>query len=175
MADTPRSLSDLQTILADNVTGEISPQDLRDFLVTVLGNQGGIYCAAGAVAQGSISTTPAKVTGFNTNAAAHGVTPDHTDDSIQVNTDGDYQVFFQCSFSGSANETFTFHARVNGVEKWPACVRKLGAGGDVGSCAFTGVLDGLSAGDKVTVYVEASAGGKSITPVEMQLIVKQAS
>lgn len=35
MADTPRSLPDLQTILADNAVGAISPQDVRDFLVSV--------------------------------------------------------------------------------------------------------------------------------------------
>lgn len=34
MTDTVRSLSALQTLLADNTTGDISPQDLRDFLVT---------------------------------------------------------------------------------------------------------------------------------------------
>lgn len=35
MADTVRSLSALQTLLADNTSGDISPQDLRDFLVSV--------------------------------------------------------------------------------------------------------------------------------------------
>ena len=34
MADTVRTLSSLQTILADNTAGDISPQDLRDFLVS---------------------------------------------------------------------------------------------------------------------------------------------
>jgi hypothetical protein len=36
MSDTARSRTDLQTLLADNVTGAISPQDLRDFLVTAM-------------------------------------------------------------------------------------------------------------------------------------------
>jgi hypothetical protein len=36
MADTQRTRAALQTLLADNVTGDISPQDLRDFLVTVM-------------------------------------------------------------------------------------------------------------------------------------------
>jgi hypothetical protein len=35
MADTQRTLSALQTLFADNVNGDISAQDLRDFLVTV--------------------------------------------------------------------------------------------------------------------------------------------
>jgi hypothetical protein len=35
MADTQRTLAALQTLLADNTAGDISAQDLRDFLVTV--------------------------------------------------------------------------------------------------------------------------------------------
>ncbi len=35
MADTIRTISALQTILADNATGDISPQDVRDMLVSL--------------------------------------------------------------------------------------------------------------------------------------------
>src|SRR5260221_159259 len=34
MTDTQRPLADLQTLLADNSSGDISAQDLRDFLLT---------------------------------------------------------------------------------------------------------------------------------------------
>lgn len=36
MADTARSRSALLTLMADNVTGQISAQDFRDFMVTVM-------------------------------------------------------------------------------------------------------------------------------------------
>jgi hypothetical protein len=36
MADTQRTRAQQLALFADNVTGEISPQDLRDFLVTVM-------------------------------------------------------------------------------------------------------------------------------------------
>lgn len=36
MADTQRSRSAVLTLFADNVTGQISPQDLRDYVVTVM-------------------------------------------------------------------------------------------------------------------------------------------
>jgi len=39
MADTVRTLAALQALLADNATGEISPQDLRDMLVSVYGSE----------------------------------------------------------------------------------------------------------------------------------------
>lgn len=37
MADTRRTLAALQTLLADNTSGDISAQDIRDFLVSVYG------------------------------------------------------------------------------------------------------------------------------------------
>ncbi len=36
MADTSRSRSEVLTMMADNVTGQISAQDLRDFTVTIM-------------------------------------------------------------------------------------------------------------------------------------------
>lgn len=36
MADTPRVLTDLQALLPDNASGQISPQDVRDFLVSAV-------------------------------------------------------------------------------------------------------------------------------------------
>lgn len=36
MVDTIRSLSELQTILADNTSAEISPQDMRDMLISII-------------------------------------------------------------------------------------------------------------------------------------------
>jgi len=39
MADTQRTKATLLTLLADNVTGQISAQDVRDFLVTVMQNE----------------------------------------------------------------------------------------------------------------------------------------
>lgn len=38
MSDTVRTLSALQTLLADNTTGTISPQDLRDAVISALGH-----------------------------------------------------------------------------------------------------------------------------------------
>lgn len=39
MADTQRTRAALLTLFADNVTGQISPQDLRDYVVTVMNSE----------------------------------------------------------------------------------------------------------------------------------------
>lgn len=54
MADTQRSRAAILALLADNVTGQISAQDLRDFVVTVMNSEfayEGDFWAQPAVAQ----------------------------------------------------------------------------------------------------------------------------
>lgn len=43
MPDTVRSLAALQALFADNTNGDISPQDLRDFLVSVMGRTKAVW------------------------------------------------------------------------------------------------------------------------------------
>jgi len=80
MVDTPRTVTALQTLFADNTNGDISPQDLRDFLVSVMGRTKyvwlapGIFIAAtGSPARavvGDTATTEDKMDGWAFDAAA---------------------------------------------------------------------------------------------------------
>jgi len=54
MVDTRRNLAALQALLADNQEGSISPQDVRDMLVTTLGSYGSLV--KNALATTSIGT-----------------------------------------------------------------------------------------------------------------------
>jgi len=170
MADTSRTLAALQALLPDNTSGDVSPQDLRDFLLSVLSGYGTIYVQGASTAQGSITTTPgAKMTGFGGNGeSSSDISADHTDDSLTVSVAGKYMVNCQLSFSGTASKTFHFKAHVDGAASLLGCSRKLGTGGDVGSCSFSGILD-LAAAEVVTVYVYSSDGGTSMTLVDGQL------
>jgi hypothetical protein len=171
MADTIRTLAALLALLADNTTGDISPQDIRDMLVTVHGVYGGVYVADGSTAQTGIDTTPTKMTGWATNTDSAGTTPDQANNQITVGTDGVYLVWASVGFSGSVNTTFLGHLRVNDVESYAGFHRKLSAGGDVGSASFVS-LNSLNADDVLSIYVESDAGGgASMTPVDAQFIV----
>lgn len=175
MADTPRDLTALLALLADNTSGDISPQDLRDFVVSVLGEYAEIYVHDGSTAQTSITTTPTLLTGFASNGPDNGAcVADAANDRITLGTAGDYEVSAQFSFSGTLSTTFTLHARLDAVEVAQiACTRKLGTGGDVGSCSFTGILTS-TAGQQLTVYVESDAGGgASMTLIQGQLVAKR--
>lgn len=170
MADTIRTRSAILALLADNTSRDISPQDLRDAIVSMHGVYGGLYVQDGSTAQAGVDTTPAKMTGWAGNMTAAGTTPDHTDDSITVGTDGVYLVLCQISFSGTVNTEFQAHVRINDVEQVEGMHRKLGAGGDVGSASFV-ALKSLSADDAITIYVESDqAGGADFTPTDAQLV-----
>ena len=174
MADTARSLTDLQTLLADNVAGAISPQDLRDFLVTALGVYGSLSCFDASTSQTSLGTTPALLTCFTADGNANGTTPANASDSITVNVAGNYDVYFQCSFSGTNSAEVAFRLRKGGVEQNFGCTRKLGTAGDVGSASFLAPGVTLAASDVLTVYVETddAGGGDQITVVDAQFSVQ---
>ncbi len=170
MADTQRTLTAILALLADNTTGDISPQDLRDTIVSILGGYGAIYLHGGSTAQTSISATPAKVTGFASNGISSGTTPDHANDKITILTAGDYLVAGAVSFSGTLSKTFFVEIYKNSTGTEYAFERKLGTGGDVGAAPVGGLIT-LAVNDEISLYVSSSDGGTSFTPQEASLIV----
>jgi hypothetical protein len=174
MPDTPRTLAALQALFADNITGDISAQALRDFLVSALEEYGEIYVHDGAVAQAGV-IGPVLMTGFATNGVSGGaVVPDVANDRITIGTAGRYLVIGQFSTSGSAGTNWQFHARLDGVEQPAAATANRTTGATpLSSCCFAAVLD-VTAGQQLTVYVESdSGGGASFTIVHGQLSVKR--
>ena len=174
MADTQRNLAALLLLAPDQTTGDVSPQDLRDMLVSLLGGFGNIFTNDGVTAQSITGGAAAvKMTGFVGNGPASGCTADKANNKLVANLTGKYMVVFQCSFSGSANITFQFHVRNGGAEITSlGCERKLGAGGDIGSCSIVGIGDFTAAQD-IEVYVECDGvGAQSITPKQLSLAIK---
>jgi len=174
MSGTARTLAALDALFADNTAGEISPQDLRDFLHTVLGVYGSMYCFNAAAAQGSLGTTPAKLSCFTVDGEAVNTTPDHTNDQLTVGVTGIYDMNFEVSYSGTNSAVCKFRIRVNGIEQPFGCTRKLGTSGDVGCASFFAPGLNLTALDIITVYVETDDGGNgdTITVTDAQLTIK---
>jgi hypothetical protein len=173
MADTERSLAALQTLLADNSSGDISAQDLRDFLVSCFSAYGSIYVQDGATAQTSIGTTATLLTGFAANGESSGVTPNHADDELNIGVDGAYLATGCFSFSGTASRTFQLRLRKSGSEvAGIGCRVTLDASGNTTSASFVGIV-ACEADDILTVYVEADAADSSLTLIDAALGVKR--
>lgn len=170
MAETQRTLAALIALFADNTTGDISPQDLRDFLVSSQGGYGSIYVNGGSTAQTGITGTPAKMTGFATNGISSGTTPDHGNDLVTVDVSGDYLINASVSFVGSSSDVFQVEIYNNTTGTGYAFNRFISAGGDTGAAACSALIT-CAANDEVSLYISSSTGGTSFTPQEASLIV----
>jgi len=170
MADTVRTRTAVLALLADNSTRAISPQDLRDAIVSVAGVYGMISTQDGSTAQDNVADTFEKLTNWTHDGLAVGLTPAFGSGSITVDTgaDGIYLAAFQVSFSGAAVAIYSFHLHKNTSDTLLGAHRKTGTV-DVGSASGFGLLS-LAAGDEVSVYVQTdNGGGVSLTVADAQL------
>ena len=178
MADIPKSRADLLTLFADNATGAISEQDLRDFVVSVLGEYGDMHTVTG-VASLVTSATPTKLTSWTADGLSQGVTVDHTNDEITIITAGVYCVSVDACFSGTNSKTFMLAIYVNTGSGYvdagaPRVKRKLGTGGDVGSSTVHDNVN-LAADDKIAIFVWSTDGGTAFVLEEGTLSLKRVS
>lgn len=176
MADTARSKTDILALFADNAIGAISEQDLRDFVVSLLGEYAGIYVIGGSTNQ-VVSATPAKMVNWTENGLSVGPTPDYANNEITANTAGVYRVDGSFMFSGSNGKIYYAALYKDSGSGFvdagaPRMKRKLDVGGDVGSTAMHGYVS-LNPTDKICVYVWSSDGGIDFTIEEAAFSMKR--
>ena len=174
MADTAKSLSDLQALFADNDSGNISPQDLRDFLVSSLGAYAEIRTDDGSTAKGSIGTTPLVLDTWSNdgeNGESAGLTADKANDKITLDIEGKYEIHFQCSMIGTNGQQFDFEIYVDGAATGhKASIHAFGA--FISNLSIVGIVD-AAAGNDLDVRVVADSGsGHTITIYHAQLVAK---
>jgi hypothetical protein len=169
---TIRTHAALTSLFADNITGDISPQDLRDFLDSIMGVYGSINITGGSTGQALGSATPELMTEWTHDGVSNGSTPAFATDNITIDNAGVYEVNFACSFEGLTGSIFQFYLRKNGSLTSPAIgVHRKTGNTDVGACGFTGQLT-LAAADILTVWVESSGVGSPVW-IESNLAVKR--
>jgi hypothetical protein len=175
MADTERTLAALQAMFADNTAGNISPQDIRDMLVSVLGGYGEISDAGSTSISGTIGTSPSKLEVFDTDGPADGsnVTPNQANDRIDVAVAGVYEVHCTMESSSATDlEVFTFEVFDDGVATG---IRHsiASSGGDLKeSVQLHGLLD-IGASSQIDVRVNTISAGRSLTVSSPRLWLKR--
>lgn len=165
MPDTQRTKTALLALLADNVTGAISEQDMRDILVSNMGAYGGLRTDTA----GNTDTVPATIghVDFWGDPAGH---YSDDDDSFSVDaTNSRFTAAFamraEVHVTGSfalatTGNVFTFRVYRNGVDSGIAC-------GDVADSSgffnvnMSGILD-CAASDVIEVRALAVTG-ESVT------------
>ena len=129
-----------------------------------------------ATADTIATATSSQVTRFANNGESNNCTPDHTNDHITINRPGKYLVTISLAFKGDASVEWDFRLyKNNGATAFNNVHtdRKLGAGGDVGSCSLSGICD-FAVDDTIELWMQHEAGvNKSITVEDCTMSIVQ--
>lgn len=179
MTETQKTLAALLAENPDNTSGVITPEISRNTIVSTFNRYGGIRVTTNAVSTSlAVQNTWYQIDKFDEDSPADGATPDHTNDHITIDATGTYEVRLNCSFSGSASDTYQVAVRINDGASQAGNVlrsRGLGVGGDVGACN-AGDIVALTLGDTVEMWVRCTTdAGNNITVENANLYVRQLS
>lgn len=179
MADTQRTFAQILALLADNSSGDISPQDIRDALVSIRTDHGQIWVPAAARAAVTISGT---VNYYEATTPAWSLTADaQLFDESAGNGRLTYtgivpvMVHIACtvSFTVAANNQ-VIHLRLGKsavTDEASEAIQKLGTGTDVGSTALH-LIEVLDPGEYISLWVrnETSAANITIEVANLQVV-----
>jgi hypothetical protein len=181
MAETERTLSDLQSILATNTSGDISPTDVRDLLASSLGGYASMILsiAGSPSAAMGLTTTDQVVTEYNLVTAQSvdnftgGCSASAVTGEITIGVTGLYHVAFWSSCRvDDNNKVVHFTPYINGSIGLVEVDRKFGTGGDVGSIAMSAIVP-YTGGVTVDVRARVESGTTNITYEALGFYVKR--
>lgn len=170
MADTQRSVSAILALLADNTTGAISAQDIRDAFTSWRMGHGQLYVAAADAGTINISNTDdyfeATTPTWTLSSGAHWFNESDGNGRLTYIGVADVTVHIACTLSFTAennNRTFHFRLGKNGTTDAASEVQqRIGTGADVNSTAIH-VVTTLSTGDHVSLFARNATAADDIT------------
>ncbi len=170
MADTQRTVSAVLALLADNTSGNISPQDLRDGMVSWRNAHGQIFIAAADAAAVTISDTTSyfEVTTpvWTESSGLHLFDESGGNGRLTYTGTVPTVVHVACSISftsGSNNQVTHWRIGLTGTTD-PAseAQRKIMTGTDVGSTALH-LVTTMSTNDYLSLWVRNASGSNNVT------------
>lgn len=175
MADTARSTSDLLALLADNTTGDISPQDVRDVLASFVDYASlELSAVGGPVVMSAVGTTPTVVNVADTATDASGIvtgglTASLATEKLTVGTTGVYLWGFDASFTlATANKLVTLTPFVDGAAGSVTVDKQVTNTGDTVAVSFTGIIT-RAAAEELDVRISVDTGTSDISFVGWSL------
>ena len=91
-------------------------------------------------------------------------------DSITIITPGDYMFWTSLSFNGNANDVYDVGLRKNGEPTLYEMHRKT-SNNDTGNMGFPAVLDGLAAGDDLSLHIRNTANNGDPSFISGQMVI----
>ncbi len=170
MANTERTIADLLALLADNTTGDISEQDLRDVVVSLADSYGGMRISSAVETSIALVSTPVKCLGTTTiSSAARDMDMPANNRLRYIGAPTRYHEMTMALsvISASSNKVFGFYIAKNGtVDAASLITRKQGTSSDVGALSLTFHV-GLATNDYVELFVENQTDATNITVNQM--------
>ncbi len=170
MADTQRSVAAIEALLADNTSGNISPQDLRDGFASWRNGHGQIFVAAADAAAITISDntsyfeTSAPV--WTLSSGAHWFDESGGNGRLTYTGTTPLVVHIACSISmtsGSNNQITHWRIGLTGVTDAASEVqRKIMTGTDVASTALH-LITTVDTNDYLSLWVRNATGANNVT------------
>lgn len=174
MADTQRNLDALQTLLADNSTGEISPQDLRDMLVSLYPGHAHASITTPAATTLSDTSTWVQVAGTYTLGASSYKWTMAVNGRLACGADTSRDVDVTATISMTAagnNQVLEFAIAVDGVIDATTTARtKIGTGADVAAVTCIGHVT-VAPGEYISVMCRNTTSAVNVTAVLLGLAV----
>ena len=175
MAQTMRSIATLETLLADNASGQVSPQDLRDAVIaTVIPGYGQMYISSSSETTVSVQGTWYEVNGTYSLSDSSSNWSMGTNGRLGYGGAEAREVLVLASISvtsaGSNIETEWAVAKNDTVSTPSIVRRKISAGSDVGAAAIVGHLD-VSTNDYISLFCRNVDGTANLTADLADLVV----
>lgn len=177
MADTARTIAAMASLLADNSSGAISAQDIRDLMETLHPGHGELYVSSASATSFSDSTTYVPAAGtWTLSSGGHNWDESAGNGKLTYTGTPNRVCHIASSFSiiSSANSQVIYTAIAkNGSNITPSIVsRKIGTGADVGAVALHATTT-VSTGDYLTVQLRNSSwtSAQTVTLNEGNLFV----
>ncbi len=182
MAQTERTYAEILALLADNVTGDISPQDHRDVVASMLGGYAGLIqsVAGGTDPIVGVGSTPElikvydAITGESIDENIAGAVATLASGVVKPGVDGFYAIDFFASFDLSANnKTVTIRAFKNGAATDLDFAVFVSNGSDIGGMCISHKSFPLVAGDAIDFRVSVTPGTSDVTFTSCGLSLKR--
>lgn len=174
MTDTPRSVTDLIALFADNTAGDISPQDARDLIESLANGHGEIYVSAAGATTLADTSTWVEVAGTYTLTASARNWAMATNARLNYTGTAARDALATAMISvtsPSNNQVIEWAIALNGTPVTSSVIqRKIGTGADVGALAVQAQVE-VSPTDYVCVMVRNITSAANVTAEKMNLVV----
>ena len=170
MPEQERTIANLAALLADNVAGDISPQEVRDLMASSMGGYAGLIqtVAGGQDTLLAVGATPVLIDVYDVVSSQSidvnllGAQASLANSELTVGVDGFYQLSFFASFHlGSNNKTASFVAFLNGVATDLEYDVFVSNGSDIGGVGLSHVF-ALTAGDLIDFRVSIATPSSDV-------------